>query len=571
MRGLRFFLLMGAAVINLLLGAQAAHAADVVFEPGTDRAIRIDNLEVGSTMYTVTFDVQATAESVYGPFTGTYTFTQEADAAEARDAIIAALNTADALWIGESGNDFDGESFNVGFEGLVLLDVRFVNTARSVIEGDEWINLGLNTWTYNLDEKNYAIFSGGGGECTYSIAPTNLSFSAAGGDGQMTVDTQGGCDWTASSNAGWTTITSGNAGTGPGTVSYSVESNSGSDRTATIRAAGRNHTVHQSGCTYSITPGMRSFPTEGGTGSITVDTQEGCDWTASSNAGWAAITSGETGIGPGSVSYSVDPNTGAERAATILAAGENHTVDQAAIEGGGGGGDLDNGTFIAAASFAAGAAGSFFQTDVDVNNTDGDTVTYRFVWLPRGADNSSPLISQEFTLDAGESTRFENILAGVFALSEGVNGAVAVAADSEGLIVNSRTYNLPVVKVSGTFGQAIAGVPEEDLIEVNDIWRITFMSENADFRANLGCVNGRNESLRIFIDLYDPEGALLETKNMDLAPWSNKQINKIFDDYAPINGYADVRTTQADAAFWCYGSVLDNGSSDPTTVVPVKQ
>jgi hypothetical protein len=58
---------------------------------------------------------------------------------------------------------------------------------------------------------------------------------------------------------------------------------------------------------------------------------------------------------------------------------------------------------------------------------------------------------------------------------------------------------------------------------------------------------------------------------VDLTPWSNNQLNKVFKDYAPTNGYAVVRATQGGAAFYCYGSVLDNSSSDPTTFVSVLQ
>jgi hypothetical protein len=55
---------------------------------------------------------------------------------------------------------------------------------------------------------------------------------------------------------------------------------------------------------------------------------------------------------------------------------------------------------------------------------------------------------------------------------------------------------------------------------------------------------------------------------MVLPPHSSWQINGIFRDYAPINGYAEVRTHTPDAAIYCYGSVLDNVTSDPTTVPP---
>jgi len=228
-------------------------------------------------------------------------------------------------------------------------------------------------------------------------------------------------------------------------------------------------------------------------------------------------------------------------------------------------------TFIPAASLAAGAAGSFFQTDVDIENGDDVLATFAFLWLPRGADNKEPVQSDSFMLGPGASARYPNILAEVFGLSADVNGAIAIISDSEDLAVMSRTYNLPNAKASGTFGQAIPGVPDDELLRAGDRGRIIFMSQDDDFRANLGCVNGRIYNLRVFIDLYDPEGALLETKTMDLAPWSNKQLNKIFNAYAPTDGYAVVRSNTSGAAFYCYGSVLDNTSSDPTTITPVLQ
>ncbi|MGD8441182.1 MAG: hypothetical protein PVG53_11635 [Holophagae bacterium] len=56
--------------------------------------------------------------------------------------------------------------------------------------------------------------------------------------------------------------------------------------------------------------------------------------------------------------------------------------------------------------------------------------------------------------------------------------------------------------------------------------------------------------------------------HMSLAPWSNKQINRILEDFPSVNGYIDVSSSTANAAFTCYGSVLDNTTSDPTTIPP---
>jgi len=94
------------------------------------------------------------------------------------------------------------------------------------------------------------------------------------------------------------------------------------------------------------------------------------------------------------------------------------------------------------------------------------------------------------------------------------------------------------------------------------------MSENDDVRSNVGCVNGVGIEVAVAIELYDSDGVKLETKYMMLPPYSNRQINGIFQDYAPVNGYVDVRTYTPDALIYCYGSVLDNVTSDPTTVLP---
>ena len=233
---------------------------------------------------------------------------------------------------------------------------------------------------------------------------------------------------------------------------------------------------------------------------------------------------------------------------------------------------MDRLVSIPAAALASGAEGSFFQTDVDVNSTAPGAsmmpVSYRFWWLPRGQDNPTPTASEVFVLDPGESMRHENILASVFDLEPNALGALAIATDSDSLIAMSRTYNVPADEVAGTFGQALPAAPFDELITTGETGRITFMSENADVRANLGCVNGRDTPVAIDITEYDAAGTVLEHQTLNLGPWSNQQVNRILHDFAPVDGYVDVSTSTADAAFTCYGSVLDNLTSDPTSTLP---
>ena len=175
--------------------------------------------------------------------------------------------------------------------------------------------------------------------CTYSINPASQNFQAGGGPGSVAVTTQSGCAWTATSNAGFITITSGGSGSGSGTVNFSVQQNTiTSPRTGTLTIAGQTFTVTQDAavgsCTYSISPTSQNFQASGGIGSVTVTTQSGCAWSATSNASFVTITSGSSGSGNGTVSFSVAQNTiTSPRSGTMTVAGQTFTVTQSAATG----------------------------------------------------------------------------------------------------------------------------------------------------------------------------------------------------------------------------------------------
>jgi hypothetical protein len=80
---------------------------------------------------------------------------------------------------------------------------------------------------------------------------------------------------------------------------------------------------------YSIYPMNYQFTASGGAGSIEVVASTGCAWNAFESSGWIAITAGSSGIGVGTVNYTVSSNTGSSsRTATITVAGISHTVSQ---------------------------------------------------------------------------------------------------------------------------------------------------------------------------------------------------------------------------------------------------
>lgn len=171
--------------------------------------------------------------------------------------------------------------------------------------------------------------------CSYSISPQNQTVGSDATSGTVAVTSAGGCNWTATSNAAWLSITSGNGGSGNGAVGYAVQGNTGTSvRTGTLTIAGQSFAVTQAGigCSYSITPMSQAASEAAGTGAVAVIAPAGCSWTAASANGWLSITSSGTGVGNGAVSYLFSENTSSSyRTGTIAIGGRTFTLTQSGI------------------------------------------------------------------------------------------------------------------------------------------------------------------------------------------------------------------------------------------------
>jgi len=158
----------------------------------------------------------------------------------------------------------------------------FLNARDGILQADQDLNAGANRcaiWTV-FARHGMGVSAVGndgtthtaatdvpadcGGTCTFSVSPTNASFTAAGGTSTVNVTTSAGCDWTAVSNNSFITINSGAGGSGNGIVNYSVaENTSPSSRSGSMTIAGINVTVTQNGaitgCSNALTnPGFES-------------------------------------------------------------------------------------------------------------------------------------------------------------------------------------------------------------------------------------------------------------------------------------------------------------------------
>jgi len=168
--------------------------------------------------------------------------------------------------------------------------------------------------------------------CSYNLSPLSANVPAGGSTNQLVgVITSTGCAWLAEPSDPWITISSGQSGSGPGTVSYSVAANQGPARNGSIAVATKTFAISQAnGCAYTLQPPTQSqvFPPLGGTGGVAVTTFGTCPYTAASNAPWITITSGANYLGTQVVEFSVSENVGNLRTGTMTIAGQQYEISQ---------------------------------------------------------------------------------------------------------------------------------------------------------------------------------------------------------------------------------------------------
>jgi sugar lactone lactonase YvrE len=168
--------------------------------------------------------------------------------------------------------------------------------------------------------------------CSDSLGTSNVSVGASGGTVQTTVSAGTGCPWSVVSNYPFAvSVISGASGNGNGTVVLSVAPTAQETaRTLNVSIGNTNLSISQAGyCTYVLSPASILLSGTGGSGSVTVTTQSGCAWTASSNnTSWLTVTSGSSRIGSGTVNYTAAANAGANESTSLSIGGTSVSVTE---------------------------------------------------------------------------------------------------------------------------------------------------------------------------------------------------------------------------------------------------
>ena len=138
--------------------------------------------------------------------------------------------------------------------------------------------------------------------CTYALGTSAQNFTASAGTGSVNVITPTGCNWTATSNAPWLSITSSSNGTGNNTISYSVAANTGAARTGTIIIADQTFNVVQNAAPATMQVGMTTPGLSEGQGFATITVTRAGDTSTAAEIKYSTVDTTDA-------NFRCDPNT----------------------------------------------------------------------------------------------------------------------------------------------------------------------------------------------------------------------------------------------------------------------
>ena len=283
------------AWITIGVGATGTGNGNVAYNvaANTSSTTRTGSLTIGGKVFTITQPGAPCAFTI-APFLSNLT------SPDATTGTVAVSTGSDCAWTATSNASW------------ITITSGASGTGNGSVNYSVAANTGTTsrTGTLTIAGKTFSVTQAST-SCVFTISPTSQAFPVGGGTGSVTLTTSSSCNWTASSNAAWVTITSSTTGTGSSTITFNVIANPGTlARTATLTIAGKAFTVTEAGssCTYSLTPSLITASPTGTSGSITVTTQAGCSWTASTTNVW--ITVSGSGSGSGTATYTVQANTG---------------------------------------------------------------------------------------------------------------------------------------------------------------------------------------------------------------------------------------------------------------------
>ena len=251
-------------------------------------------------------------------------------------------------------------------------------------------------------------------------------------------------------------------------------------------------------------------------------------------------------------------------------------------------GPPDNALIIPAVAHANGI-GAQFVSDVRITNTSGQPITYSLTYTPSNTNGTQVGNKTDLTIKPGATTALDDVLEhwfGIGANGDSAKGVLEIrpqnfagktgadAATAYATVASSRTY---AKTPNGTLGQFIPAIPFKNFIgkfvggsSKPQVISLQQVSQSANFRTNLGLVEGSGQPAALSISVFNDAGTKVGEFAESLQPGEHKQLDQYLASkgVALEDGRIEVKVTSDTGRITAYASVIDNATSDPLLVAP---
>jgi len=220
------------------------------------------------------------------------------------------------------------------------------------------------------------------------------------------------------------------------------------------------------------------------------------------------------------------------------------------------------GAAVPAVASLPGMNGTYWQSDVVIQNPGETATSVRFLLFPEirnGEETFEAMTSDPFTIPAHAQLTKTNIVQSVFGLFNVKGGLSVISEDGTNIVVGSRTYTYG--PDGGSYGQEVFGILSRDRS-----WAAGVENDSL-YRSNIGIYlpmsPAAGTTLSFEINLYDGEGRLIasDTMNFPFAGLIQHTVSSFCEDQIPAAS-VEVVCSDPDAVWYAYLSRVDQTSGD---------
>lgn len=232
-------------------------------------------------------------------------------------------------------------------------------------------------------------------------------------------------------------------------------------------------------------------------------------------------------------------------------------------------------TFLSTTAFGkevflsvTGKANGFF-TDARILNPSFDKdITVNAQYLPSGNGNNTGATIVQLTIPKRSMRVFDDAVQSMFGGGPAL-GAIRLTSEDD-FVATQRIYqDLRLAPQAGTLGQFVPGLDLATAKKKGVLLQLkSGQAVLGNFRTNWGGANPNSVVANVTLKLHDKANAVVATKTRALQPFGvqgPQNIVELFDNTTRDLTDAWI-SFESDQPVFLYGSVVDNGSGDPTFV-----